>query len=106
MPKFKQNGHRVLLFCQMFSCMTVLEDFFTCRNYSYMRLDHFMKPEDREKRLNQFNKKDCGCFIFLLSTRAGRFGLNLQAADTVIIFDSDWNPPQNLLAQDRAHRID
>ena len=105
LPKFKQSGHRVLLFCQMFRCMTVLEDFFTYRNYPYLRLDHFTMPEDREKRLKQFNEKDSEYFIFLLSTRAGRFGLNLQTADTVIIFDSDWSPPQDLLARDRAHRI-
>ncbi|KAJ7378679.1 Transcription activator BRG1 [Desmophyllum pertusum] len=52
-----------------------------------------------------FNAKDSPYFIFLLSTRAGGLGLNLQAADTVVIFDSDWNPHQDLQAQDRAHRI-
>merc|ERR1712165_676772 len=55
--------------------------------------------------LADFNQKDSDYFIFLLSTRAGGLGLNLQTADTVIIFDSDWNPHQDLQAQDRAHRI-
>jgi len=105
LPKFKSSGHRVLLFCQMTSCMTVLEDFFTYRNYSYLRLDGTTKAEDRGELLKQFNDKDSEYFIFLLSTRAGGLGLNLQTADTVIIFDSDWNPHQDLQAQDRAHRI-
>ena len=104
LPKFKQSGHRVLLFCQMASCMIVLEDFFTYRNYSYLRLDN-TKPEDREKLLKQFNEKDSEYFILLLTTRARNLDLNLQTADTVIIFDSDWDPHQHLQAQDRAHRI-
>jgi SNF2 family DNA or RNA helicase len=54
--------------------------------------------------LAQFNKAGSDYFIFLLSTRAGGLGLNLQTADTVVIFDSDWNPHQDLQAQDRAHR--
>ena len=105
LPKFKQSGHRVLLFCQMTSCMTVLEDFFTFRNYTYLRLDGSTKAEDRGQLLKQFNENNSEYFIFLLSTRAGGLGLNLQTADTVVIFDSDWNPHQDLQAQDRAHRI-
>ncbi|NWU18601.1 SMCA2 protein, partial [Cephalopterus ornatus] len=63
------------------------------------------KSEDRAALLKKFNEPGSQYFIFLLSTRAGGLGLNLQAADTVIIFDSDWNPHQDLQAQDRAHRI-
>lgn len=70
-----------------------------------MRLDGTTKAEDRGDLLKKFNAKDSDYFVFLLSTRAGGLGLNLQAADTVIIFDSDWNPHQDLQAQDRAHRI-
>ena len=69
------------------------------------RLDGSTKSDDRGNMLDKFNEKNSGIFIFLLSTRAGGLGLNLQAADTVIIFDSDWNPHQDLQAQDRAHRI-
>lgn len=72
---------------------------------SYLRLDGTTKAEDRGDLLKKFNAKDADYFVFLLSTRAGGLGLNLQAADTVIIFDSDWNPHQDLQAQDRAHRI-
>lgn len=71
----------------------------------YLRLDGTTKSEDRGDLLKKFNAKESDYFLFLLSTRAGGLGLNLQAADTVIIFDSDWNPHQDLQAQDRAHRI-
>ena len=55
--------------------------------------------------MSEFNAEDSPYDIFLLSTRAGGLGLNLQSADTVILFDSDWNPQMDLQAQDRAHRI-
>ena len=77
----------------------------TWRGYKYIRLDGTTKSEERGEMLRDFNQKDSDYFIFLLSTRAGGLGLNLQTADTVIIFDSDWNPHQDLQAQDRAHRI-
>jgi len=82
-----------------------LEDYFNYRGMTYLRLDGTTKAEDRGHLLELFNEKGSGYFIFLLSTRAGGLGLNLQAADTVVIFDSDWNPHQDLQAQDRAHRI-
>ncbi|KAM7286817.1 transcription activator BRG1 isoform X1 [Ixodes scapularis] len=106
LPKLRCKGHRVLLFCQMTTLMTIMEDYLTYRGgYRYLRLDGTTKAEDRGQLLEMFNAKDSPYFIFLLSTRAGGLGLNLQAADTVIIFDSDWNPHQDLQAQDRAHRI-
>merc|ERR1719232_1478864 len=104
-PKIKRSGHRVLLFCQMTSCMTILEDYCNWKGHKYLRLDGTTKSDERGEMLAQFNAKDSEYFIFLLSTRAGGLGLNLQTADTVIIFDSDWNPHQDLQAQDRAHRI-
>lgn len=73
--------------------------------FQYLRLDGTTKADDRGDLLKRFNDKTSDYFLFLLSTRAGGLGLNLQAADTVIIFDSDWNPHQDLQAQDRAHRI-
>ncbi|XP_042909871.1 probable global transcription activator SNF2L2 [Parasteatoda tepidariorum] len=105
LPKLKKTNHRVLLFCQMTSLMTIMEDYLNYRSHSYLRLDGTTKSEDRGHLLELFNEPDSPYFIFLLSTRAGGLGLNLQAADTVIIFDSDWNPQQDLQAQDRAHRI-
>ncbi|XP_074424840.1 putative global transcription activator SNF2L2 isoform X2 [Larus michahellis] len=94
LPKLRATNHRVLLFCQMTSLMTVMEDYFAFRNFLYLRLDGTTKSEDRAALLKKFNEPGSQYFIFLLSTRAGGLGLNLQAADTVIIFDSDWNPHQ------------
>jgi ATP-dependent helicase STH1/SNF2 len=105
LPKFKSTGHRVLMFFQMTAIMNIMEDFLRLRGYQYLRLDGSTKSDDRSDLLKQFNAPNSPYFCFLLSTRAGGLGLNLQTADTVIIYDSDWNPHQDLQAQDRAHRI-
>ena len=105
LPKFKVSGHRVLMFFQMTQIMNIMEDFLRLRGFQYLRLDGSTKSDDRSELLGQFNAPDSPYFCFLLSTRAGGLGLNLQTADTVIIYDSDWNPHQDLQAQDRAHRI-
>jgi SWI/SNF-related matrix-associated actin-dependent regulator of chromatin subfamily A protein 2/4 len=105
LPKLKKTGHRVLMFCQMTQCMTIIEDYFNFKDFKFLRLDGMTKADERADMLKEFNSKGSDCFIFLLSTRAGGLGLNLQTADTVVIFDSDWNPHQDLQAQDRAHRI-
>ncbi|KAL6943387.1 hypothetical protein ACO0OE_003275 [Hanseniaspora uvarum] len=105
LDKFKATGHRCLLFFQMTSVMNIMEDFLRTKNMKYMRLDGSTKADDRTAMLKEFNAPDSEYFCFLLSTRAGGLGLNLQTADTVIIYDSDWNPHQDLQAQDRAHRI-
>eukprot|EP00658_Telonema_sp_P-2_P021698 TRINITY_DN18654_c0_g3_i1.p1 TRINITY_DN18654_c0_g3~~TRINITY_DN18654_c0_g3_i1.p1 ORF type:complete len:335 (+),score=136.64 TRINITY_DN18654_c0_g3_i1:132-1136(+) len=104
LPKMHRTGHRILLFSQMTSCLDVIQDYVELRQYAYVRLDGSTRAEDRQERMAQF-QSDRNVFIFLLSTRAGGLGLNLQTADTVIIFDSDWNPQMDLQAQDRAHRI-
>jgi len=90
LPKLKMAGHRVLMFTQMTAVMTILEDYFSYRGYLSLRLDGSTPAEEREKRMYKFNAPDSPYFIFLLSTRAGGLGLNLTAADTVIILDSDW----------------
>jgi SWI/SNF-related matrix-associated actin-dependent regulator of chromatin subfamily A protein 2/4 len=105
LPKLKASGHKILLFSQMTAVMDLLEYYFAYRNYTYLRLDGSTKADDRCELLKDFNDDNINCFIFLLSTRAGGVGLNLQKADTVILFDSDWNPHQDQQAQDRAHRI-
>ncbi|XP_063220159.1 ATP-dependent helicase brm-like [Bacillus rossius redtenbacheri] len=105
LPKLKATNHRVLLFCQMTQLMTIMEDYLNWRGFLYLRLDGTTRAEDRGELLRKFNSPDSEFFVFLLSTRAGGLGLNLQSADTVVIFDSDWNPHQDLQAQDRAHRI-
>ncbi|KAF5099963.1 hypothetical protein D0Z00_001443 [Geotrichum galactomycetum] len=105
LPKFKKTGHRVLMFFQMTQIMDIMEDFLRFRGLQYLRLDGSTKADDRSHLLKLFNAPNSPYFAFLLSTRAGGLGLNLQTADTVIIYDTDWNPHQDLQAQDRAHRI-
>jgi ATP-dependent helicase STH1/SNF2 len=105
LPKFQKCDHRVLMFFQMTQIMDIMEDYLRWRGFTYLRLDGNTKADDRTIMLKKFNGAEEPPFIFLLSTRAGGLGLNLQTADTVIIYDSDWNPHQDLQAQDRAHRI-
>jgi ATP-dependent helicase STH1/SNF2 len=105
LTKLRATGHRVLLFSQMTAALDYLEYFLSGMGVRHMRLDGTTKADDRQGMLENFNAPDSEYFIFLLSTRAGGLGLNLQTADTVFIFDSDWNPMMDLQAQDRAHRI-
>jgi len=105
LPKLQALGHRVLIFSQMVQLMDLLELYFNLRHYKHLRLDGGTKGEDRGELLREFNAAGSDHFIFMLSTRAGGLGLNLQTADTVILFDSDWNPQADLQAMDRAHRI-
>ncbi|EMD41348.1 hypothetical protein CERSUDRAFT_109939 [Gelatoporia subvermispora B] len=105
LPKFFATDHRVLIFFQMTKVMDIMEDFLKMMGWKYLRLDGGTKTEDRAGHVAQFNAKNSDIRVFILSTRAGGLGLNLQTADTVIIFDSDWNPHADLQAQDRAHRI-
>ncbi|XP_058208498.1 probable ATP-dependent DNA helicase CHR12 isoform X2 [Rhododendron vialii] len=105
LPKLRRAGHRVLLFSQMTRLMDILEVYLQLHDFKYLRLDGSTKTEERGTLLKQFNAPDSPFFMFLLSTRAGGLGLNLQTADTVIMFDSDWNPQMDQQAEDRAHRI-
>jgi ATP-dependent helicase STH1/SNF2 len=104
-PKFQCTNHRVLMFFQMTQVMDIMEDYLRLKGIQYLRLDGSTKADDRTELLRLFNAPESPYFCFLLSTRAGGLGLNLQTADTVIIYDTDWNPHQDLQAQDRAHRI-
>ncbi|KXN84808.1 Chromatin structure-remodeling complex subunit snf21 [Leucoagaricus sp. SymC.cos] len=107
LPKFFATGHRVLIFFQMTKVMDIMEDFLKMMGWKHLRLDGGTKTEERASFVQLFNAKDSEYKVFILSTRAGGLGLNLQTADTVImyVFDSDWNPHADLQAQDRAHRI-
>ncbi|GAB1302384.1 Lymphocyte-specific helicase [Apodemus speciosus] len=104
LPELKKRGHKVLVFSQMTSMLDILMDYCHLRNFSFSRLDGSMSYSEREKNIYSFNT-DPDVFLFLVSTRAGGLGINLTAADTVIIYDSDWNPQSDLQAQDRCHRI-
>ena len=98
------KGHKVLIFCQFTRMIDILEDYCELRDYSCHRIDGSVSGSDRQARMDEFNgSKDA--FVFLLSTRAGGLGINLATADTVIIYDSDWNPQVDLQAQDRCHRM-
>ncbi|RLN45568.1 hypothetical protein BBJ28_00003222 [Nothophytophthora sp. Chile5] len=112
--ELKRKGHKVLIFSQMTRMLDILEDFLGMREYSYCRLDGTTHLTERVEQMNKFNKTYAGAkdvhdedsvFCFMLSTRAGGLGINLIAADTVIFFDSDWNPQQDNQAMDRCHRI-
>lgn len=82
----------------------MMEEYLTYRNYKYCRLDGSTKLEDRRDTVHDFQTRP-EIFIFLLSTRAGGLGINLTSADTVIFYDSDWNPTIDSQAMDRAHRL-
>jgi len=105
LQRLKSDGHRVLIFSQMVRMLDILSDYLVLRGYTYQRLDGSVGSEARKKAIEHYNAEGSPDFIFLLSTKAGGLGLNLETADTVIIFDSDWNPQNDLQAMARAHRI-
>ena len=103
--RLKQQGSRCLIFSQMTRLLDILEDYCAIRHHKYCRIDGNTNGDDREDAIDRFNAEGSDYFLFLLSTRAGGLGINLQSADVVILFDSDWNPQADLQAIDRAHRI-
>ncbi|KAF2474219.1 helicase SWR1 [Lindgomyces ingoldianus] len=104
LKKLKSGDHRVLLYFQMTKMIDLMEEYLTYRGYKYCRLDGSTKLEDRRDTVADFQTRP-EIFIFLLSTRAGGLGINLTSADTVIFYDSDWNPTIDSQAMDRAHRL-
>uniref|UniRef100_A0A8C8EAM8 Chromodomain helicase DNA binding protein 6 n=1 Tax=Otus sunia TaxID=257818 RepID=A0A8C8EAM8_9STRI len=105
LPKLIAGGHKVLIFSQMVRCLDILEDYLIQSRYTYERIDGRVRGNLRQAAIDRFCKPDSDRFVFLLCTRAGGLGINLTAADTCIIFDSDWNPQNDLQAQARCHRI-
>ncbi len=101
----KETGHRVLIFSQMTKMLDLLEDFLEGEGYMYERIDGSITGTLRQHAIDRFNAEGAEQFVFLLSTRAGGLGINLYTADTVIIYDSDWNPHNDIQALSRAHRI-
>ncbi|RWS31027.1 chromodomain-helicase-DNA-binding protein Mi-2-like isoform X5 [Leptotrombidium deliense] len=99
------TGHRVLIFSQMTKMLDILEDFLEAEQYKYERIDGGITGAQRQEAIDRFNAPGALQFCFLLSTRAGGLGINLATADTVIIYDSDWNPHNDIQAFSRAHRI-
>uniref|UniRef100_A0A8B9LS63 Chromodomain helicase DNA binding protein 8 n=1 Tax=Astyanax mexicanus TaxID=7994 RepID=A0A8B9LS63_ASTMX len=105
LPRLKAGGHKVLIFSQMVRCLDILEDYLIHKRYLYERIDGRVRGNLRQAAIDRFSKLDSDRFVFLLCTRAGGLGINLTAADTCVIFDSDWNPQNDLQAQARCHRI-
>ncbi|CAH8435177.1 unnamed protein product [Schistosoma turkestanicum] len=104
LSELKSNGHRVLIYSQMTRMIDILEEFMLYRKHAYLRLDGSSRLSDRRDMVAQWQTNP-RWFVFLLSTRAGGLGINLTAADTVIFYDSDWNPTVDQQAMDRAHRL-
>ena len=102
--KLLAAGHKTLIFSQMTSMLDILDSYLDARGVGACRIDGSISWQDRQAAMTRFNT-DPDCKVFLLSTRAGGLGINLTAADTCIIYDSDWNPHQDLQAMDRCHRI-
>ncbi|KAJ3683795.1 hypothetical protein LUZ60_014022 [Juncus effusus] len=103
--RLKETNHRVLIFSQMVKMLDILADYLSLRGFQFQRLDGSTRADLRHQAMEHFNAPGSDDFCFLLSTRAGGLGINLATADTVIIFDSDWNPQNDLQAMSRAHRI-
>ena len=87
LQRLNQDGHRVLIFSQMVRMLDILSDYLSLRGYLHQRLDGMVSSEARKKYIAHFNMPGSPDFVFLLSTRAGGLGINLETADTVIIFD-------------------
>ncbi|KAK6927610.1 SNF2, N-terminal, partial [Dillenia turbinata] len=105
MVRLKEQGHRVLIYSQFQHMLDLLEDYCSYKKWQYERIDGKVGGAERQIRIDRFNAKNSSRFCFLLSTRAGGLGINLATADTVIIYDSDWNPHADLQAMARAHRL-
>lgn len=105
LKQLREQGHRVLIFSQMTKMLDLLEDFLEGEGYKYERIDGAITGSLRQEAIDRFNAPGAPQFVFLLSTRAGGLGINLATADTVIIYDSDWNPHNDIQAFSRAHRI-
>ncbi|KAH8038373.1 hypothetical protein HPB51_001487 [Rhipicephalus microplus] len=96
--------HRVLIFTEMTRMLDVLKQFLNYHGHTYLRLDGSTRVDQRQALMERFNA-DRRIFCFILSTRSGGIGVNLTGADTVVFYDSDWNPTMDAQAQDRCHRI-
>jgi ATP-dependent DNA helicase len=105
LPRLFSVGHKVLIFSQFKTTLDIIQSYASdLRGWACCRIDGSISQSERSEQIKAFNT-DKEFKLFLLSTRAGGQGINLVAADTVILFDSDWNPQQDLQAMDRAHRI-
>lgn len=105
LPRLFADKHKVLIFSQWTKVLDILDYYLSERNIKSCRFDGSTNLNDRREQIKAFDDVDNNCDVFLLTTRAGGLGINLTAADTCIIYDSDWNPQMDLQAMDRCHRI-
>jgi chromodomain-helicase-DNA-binding protein 1 len=105
LTKVREENHRVLIFTQLVSMLNILNDYLQMKGYKFQRLDGTISSTNRRQAIDRFNHPDSEDFAFILSTRAGGLGINLATADTIVLFDSDWNPHLDIQAMARAHRI-
>jgi superfamily II DNA/RNA helicase len=113
LKKLKKGDHKVLIFSQMTRCLDLIQDYLRAQSWNFERIDGGVRGDQRQASIDRFSavgsdsfgNRFFNCIVFLLCTRAGGVGINLTAADTCIIFDSDWNPQNDLQAQSRCHRI-
>ena len=103
LTRLREKKQRVLIFSQMVKLLDILEDYMDYKGYPFVRLDGSIKRSDRQAAIDKFSNPDVDMFVFLLGTRAGGLGINLTIASTVIIFDSDWNPMNDLQAQGKTY---
>ncbi|PWA61604.1 PGK [Artemisia annua] len=105
LKKLDARNHKVLIFSQWTKILDIMHYYFSETGFEVCRIDGSVKLETRRQQIQDFNDPNSKYKIFLLSTRAGGLGINLTAADTCILYDSDWNPQMDLQAMDRCHRI-
>ncbi|CAJ1930102.1 unnamed protein product [Sphenostylis stenocarpa] len=99
------RNHKVLVFSQFTKVLDIMDYYFSEKGFEVCRIDGSVRLDERKRQIHEFNDANSNCRVFLLSTRAGGLGINLTAADTCILYDSDWNPQMDLQAMDRCHRI-
>lgn len=105
LPKLRAEKRKVLIFSQFKIMLNVMEDYCNLMDYPVERIDGSTASRDRQASIDRFSSTDKDGFVFLLSTKAGGQGITLTAADTCILYDSDWNPQNDLQAMARCHRI-
>eukprot|EP00357_Protocruzia_adherens_P021885 CAMPEP_0115046674 /NCGR_PEP_ID=MMETSP0216-20121206/48875_1 /TAXON_ID=223996 /ORGANISM="Protocruzia adherens, Strain Boccale" /LENGTH=1611 /DNA_ID=CAMNT_0002429771 /DNA_START=24 /DNA_END=4859 /DNA_ORIENTATION=- len=103
--KFKRLGNRLIVFSQFVIMLNILEQYLTMRGYKHLRLDGSTPHSERQIIIDKYNRENSDYFVIIMSTKAGGLGINLATADTVVLFDSDFNPHNDLQALNRAHRI-
>ncbi|RKO99806.1 hypothetical protein CXG81DRAFT_14009 [Caulochytrium protostelioides] len=104
LTELKAGQHRVLIFSQFVMVLDILESVLRTEKHLFVRMDGSTPVVERQSMIDRFNNEP-DLFVFLLSTKAGGFGINLTSSDTVILFDLDFNPHNDKQAEDRAHRV-